>query len=333
MSDQYKVACVFGGTGFLGTQVVRELARAGYRVKVATRVPERAYDLRPCGTVGQVVPYACDYSDEASIYSAVTECEVVVNLIGILFEKGKSTFQRAHAEIPAMIAKACHDRGVERFVHVSALGIEEADSKYAKSKLDGEGRVQEACPYATILRPSVVYGPDDDFFNMFAEFARFVPALPLVGGGKTKFQPVFVGDVADAVMKAITLPASGESNPQGRIYELGGPEVLSFKELYERMFACTGQKRCLVSIPYGIAKVKGTIISGASKCVGFLTGLTPRPMLTADQVETLKSDSVVSEGALSFSELGLKPTAMAAILPSYLARFRKGGRFADKKSA
>ncbi len=333
MPDQYKVASVFGGTGFLGTQVVRELAAAGFRVKVATRVPERAYDLKPCGVVGQIVPCACHYSDEESIRAAVKGCCVVINATGILFEKGKSTFAKVHTDIPAAIAKTCAEENVERFVHISALGVEEAQSKYARSKAEGEDRVMEAFPHATILRPSVLFGPGDDFFNMFAEFARFVPALPLVGGGKTKFQPVFVGDVADAVMKAVTLPLSGENNPQGRVYELGGPEVLSFKELYERMFACTGQKRYLVSIPFGMAKMKGAIISGASKCVGIITGLTPRPMLTADQVETLKTDSVVSEGALSFSELGLKPTAMAAILPSYLSRFRKGGRFGDKKSA
>lgn len=330
MSDQYKVACIFGGTGFLGTQIVRELAGAGYRIKVATRCPERAYDLKPCGTVGQVVPYACDYSEE-SIREAVKGAEVVVNAIGILFEKGKSTFKKAHTDIPSMIAQACDDLNVERFVHVSALGVDQAKSRYAKSKLAGEESVLEAFPKVTILRPSVIFGPGDDFFNMFGQMARFLPVLPLVGGGKSLFQPVFVGDVADAVMKAITL--TGDNDAQGKIYELGGPEVVSFKDIYGRLFDCTGQKRLLMPLPYGLAKIKGAVFSGTSTIVGFVTGLTPRPPLTADQVETLKTDNVVSDNALSFSELGLKPTAMAAILPSYLERFRKGGRFADKKAA
>lgn len=333
MTEQYKLACVFGGTGFLGTQVVRELCDAGYRVKVATRAPERAYDLKPCGMVGQVVPCACNYTDEDSIKRAVLGCEVVINTTGILFEKGKSSFKKVHSEIPAMIAQACSSEGVERFVHVSALGIENAKSKYAKSKLEGEEKILEEFPGATILRPSVMFGPGDDFFNMFAEMARFLPALPLVGGGKTEFQPVYVGDVADAVMKAITLPALGEASPLGKIYELGGPEVFTFRELYNLMFEQTGRKRMLITLPYPVAKFKGAILTGTCKMVGLVTGLTPKPPLTADQVETLKTDNVVFDGALSFSELGLKPTAIDAILPSYLSRFKSGGRFADKKSA
>ncbi|MEM6781443.1 MAG: complex I NDUFA9 subunit family protein [Pseudomonadota bacterium] len=333
MPDQYKIACVFGGTGFVGTQVVRELASAGYRVKVATRVPERAYELKTCGVVGQVVPYACNYNDQASISEAVKGSDVVINLIGILFEKGKSTFEKAHKDIPQMIATSCANEGVKRFVHVSALGVDQATSDYARSKLAGEEEILKAFPVATILRPSVVFGPDDEFFNMFAQLARFLPVLPLVGGGKTKFQPVFVGDVADAVMKALSLTVSGDSNPQGKIYELGGPEVLTFKEIYDRLFETTGQKRGLMPLPFGVAKIQGAVFSGTSKIIGVVTGLTPKPLLTADQVESLKTDNIVNENALSFSELGLKPTAMAAILPSYLARFRKGGRFGNKKSA
>ncbi len=324
MTLSSRTACIFGGTGFIGRQIVRELARQGVRIKVASRVPERAYDLRPSGTVGQIVPFACDYKDEGSVRAAVQGCDFVVNCIGILFEKGKSNrFDKIHTELPARIAGACADEKVDRFVHISALGADESQSKYAKSKLAGEQAVLEAFPKATILRPSVVFGPDDNFFNMFAKLAVIAPALPLIGGGQTKFQPVYVGDVADAVMAALTRAAIGDQNPQGKIYELGGPDILSFKEIYETLFEQTARRRALISLPWGLAKFQGAVMNA----------FMPTPLLTADQVVSLKTDNVVAEGALTLADLGVESTALSTILPTYLARFKPGGRFHGKKAA
>lgn len=316
-AQTYKQACIFGGTGFIGRQIVRELARLGYTIKVITRVPERGYFLRPSGTVGQIVPVACHYDDDAALRDAVRGCELVVNCIGILYEKGKSSFAAIHTELPRAIAKACRAEDVRTFVHISALGCDHSGSKYGKSKYAGEQAVLENFPRAVILRPSVVFGAEDNFFNMFARMAGFLPALPLIGGGATKFQPVYVGDIADAVVIA-----ARHGDCQGRVYELGGPEILTLKQLYERLFRETGRPRTLVTLPWGLAKLQGSIL-----------GLLPSPLLTADQVESLKTDNLVSPGALSFRDLALAPTGMDAILPTYLARYRPGGRFGDKKRA
>ncbi|MEM7650923.1 MAG: complex I NDUFA9 subunit family protein [Pseudomonadota bacterium] len=318
MAVQNKIACVFGGTGFVGRQIVRELANKGYTIKVATRVPERAYFLKPAGAVGQVVPFACRYSEDVDIADAVKGADVVVNCIGILFEKGKKqTFEKAHVDLPARIAKACKKEGVDNFIHISALGVDKATSQYAKSKLEGEKAIKKAYPHAVILRPSVIFGEDDSFFNMFAEMARFTPALPLIGGGETKFQPVYVGDVADAAVATID-----NDEAQGQVFELGGPDVVSFKEIYQKLFKYTGRTRCLVNLPFGLAKVQATFLS-----------ILPNPPLTRDQVESLKTDNVVSSGAKGLSALGVTPTAMSLILPTYLETYRAGGRFADGKSS
>ena len=316
-TDSYKMACVFGGTGFIGRQIVRELARAGYTVKVATRVPEKAFFLKPYGNVGQIVPFFCRSSDENAIRAAVQGCEVVVNCVGILFEKGKSTFTKIHTELPRSIAKACAAEKVGRLIHISALGCDESHSKYGKSKLNGELAVHENFASATILRPSVVFGVEDDFFNMFGRLATVLPALPLIGGGHTKFQPVYVGDIADAVMKAIAMPKTA-----GQTYELGGADILTFRQIYERLFAETGRKRLLISLPWGVAKLQGCVM-----------GLLPKPPLTSDQVESLKTDNVVAHGAKSLADLGIAPTSLDVVLPTYLARFKPGGRFGDKKRA
>ncbi len=316
-TDSYKQACIFGGTGFIGRQITRELARQGYTIKVATREPERAYILRTAGNVGQIVPFACNYNDDASIRAAVKGCDVVVNCIGVRYEKGKNSFTKIHTELPRAIAKACAAEKVGRFVHISALGCDQAHSKYAKSKRNGEMAVYENFPRATILRPSVVFGVEDDFFNRFARLSIVAPALPLIGGGETKFQPVYVGDVAQAAGMAASY-----AETEGKIYELGGPEVLSFRKIYEKLFAMTGRKKALVSLPWGIAKIQGGLMS-----------LLPKPLLTADQVETLKTDNVVQGEALTLNDLGLSPTLLDAILPTYLERYRPGGRFGDKKRA
>ena len=319
MGTQQKIATIFGGTGFIGRQVVRELAQLGYTIKVASRIPESAYFLKPCGVVGQVVPFACNYKDADSIAQAVKGAEVVVNCIGILFEKGKSNkFQLAHVDIPANIASACAKEGVKRFVHISALGVEENTSKYAKSKLEGEKAVLNNFPGATILRPSVVFGEDDEFFNMFARMAQILPFLPLIGGGKTKFQPVFVGNVADAVIAAITKPNSGEQNPQGQIYELGGRDVLTFKEVYKKLFEHTNLKTCLMPLPFALASFQAAFMQ-----------LLPKPPLTPDQVTSLKYDNILSGKHKTLEDLGISPTARDLVPPTYLEFYRPGGRFGE----
>ncbi len=318
--SEYKTACIFGGTGFIGRQIVRELAARGIRIKVATRVPESAYFLRPCGTVGQIVPYFCDYKDQQSVQNAVKGCDYVVNCVGILFEKKKGDFERVHSELPAVIAKACAQERVKRFVHISALGIEASNARYANSKFNGEKAVKSNFPMASILRPSVVFGEDDDFFNKFAHMAPLVPFFPLIGGGKTRFQPVYVGDVADAALKCLFGTASGADNPCGKTYALGGPEVVTFKDIYEILFAHTKQPKRLVKVSWSIAKIQAGLMS-----------LMPEPLLTADQVELLKSDNVVGKDALTFVNLGIAPTAMSVILPHYLTRYQPGGRFASIK--
>ncbi|MGH1456028.1 MAG: complex I NDUFA9 subunit family protein [Alphaproteobacteria bacterium] len=320
MAQNNKIATVFGGTGFLGTQVVRELAALGYTVKVATRIPESAYFLKPCGVVGQVVPFQCDYGDTKNVCKAVKNADVVVNCIGVLYEKGKkSTFKRAHVDIPAMIAKACADEGASRFVHVSALSCDKGTSKYAKSKLEGEQAIHANYPKATILRPSVMFGAGDNFFNMFAELARYSPFLPLIGGGKTRFQPVYVGDVADAVIKVSQELSDGF---QGKVYQLGGVDVVDFKDIYAMISQYTGRERRLVKLPFCVAKFEAMFLA-----------LLPKPLLTRDQVESLKTDNVVEDGALNFKNLGIVPVSMASILPSYLERYRSGGVFSKEKAA
>lgn len=322
MDLQTKIVTVFGGTGFVGRNIVRDLAQQGARIKIATRVPEHAYFLKPCGVVGQIVPFACNYADEKSIKAAIQGSDYVINCIGILHERKKGDFDRVHTGLPGTIARTAQECGVERLVHISALGIENSHSHYAASKREGEKAVLSAFPKATILRPSVIFGPEDDFFNRFATLSEILPALPLIGGGHTKFQPVYVGDVAAAALHALTLPADDANTPQGRIYELGGPEVLNFREIYETLFRVTGRRRMLVTLPWGLAKIKASFM-------GFL----PNPPLTKDQVEQLKVDSVVTDGALTLDTLGVRATSLELVLPRYLNRFKPGGRFGKANAA
>lgn len=315
MTKNKKTACIFGGTGFIGRQIVRELAKLGYVIKVASRVPERAYFLRPCGAVGQIVPLACDYKEE-SIEQAVKGCDVVVNCIGILYERGKrSTFQKAHVETPAMIARACTKQSVERFVHISALACDIGTSKYAKSKKQGEEELFAACPTATVLRPSIVFGPDDGFFNLFAELSRYLPALPLIGGGHTKFQPVYVGDVSDAVIACVK-----QYKTAGQIYELGGPDIVTFRECLELIAEYTERRRAFIPLPFPLAKAEAAFLQ-----------LLPNPLLTIDQVESLKTDNILSGAHPILEDLGIQPTALSLILPTYLKHYRPGGARAVRK--
>lgn len=323
MSITTKTATVFGGTGFAGRYIVQELARQGYIVKIATRIPERAYFLRPFGKVAQIVPLYCDYNDPSSIDRVVSGSDIVVNCIGILYEKRRRDFQHIHVDLARGIAESCARFNVTRLVHISALAVERMQSRYAKTKLAGEKAVLAAFPNATILRPSVMFGEEDRFFNLFAGMARFVPCLPLIGGGKTKFQPVYVGDVAQAVRAVLTLSVHGIENPQGGIYELGGPEIVSFKQIYERIFAWTGMRRILMPLSFSLAKIPAWV----------LQFIPPKPLLTPDQVVGLQTDNIVGVDALGFDALGIVPTGMGLIVPPYLERFRKGGRFANIKTA
>jgi NADH dehydrogenase len=317
-----KTVVVFGGTGFVGRHVVRNLAAYGARVKVASRLPESGYFLKPAGMVGQVVPVYCDYSDYDSLAAIIDGADYVVNCTGILYERKKGQFKAVHTDLPESIAAACSVAGVKRFTHISALGIEKSSSRYAKSKLEGEKRVLKAFPDASILRPSVIFGENDDFFNKFAGLSEILPFLPLIGGGETKFQPVYVGDVANAVMKTLLLPSVDKKSPLGKTYELGGPLVVNFKDIYQILYRETGHKNMLVNIPFWAAKIQA-----------FFFGLLPgAPLLTADQVESLKTDAIVSNKAEGLEALGLPVTSMDVVLPRYLTTYRAGGRFAELPS-
>jgi NADH dehydrogenase len=308
-----RLVTVFGGSGFLGRHTVRALAKAGWRVKVATRHPNRAFFLRPLGTVGQIDFVKCDVADGESVAAAVMGAHAVVNLTGILFEHGQ-TFEDVQAEGASHIAEAAARAGVAALVHVSAIGADsESDSHYAQTKAEGEQHVREAFPDAVILRPSIIFGPEDGFFNKFASMARFLPGLPLIGGGKTRFQPVFVGDVAQAIATALE-----SAQARGRTYELGGPAVYSFKELLELILRETCRKRFLIPMPFAVATLKAAFL-----------GLLPNPILTIDQVRLLKKDNVVATTAAGLGDLGITPTSVEAVIPSYLWRYRAKGEYAE----
>ncbi len=309
---------VFGGTGFVGRQVVRSLAKQGWRVRVAARNVGRGYRLRMLGDVGQIEVVQANVRDAASVDRALDGAEACVNLVGVLYETGRQDFSTLHADAAGAIARAAAARGVTRFVQMSAIGADaDSPAKYARTKAAGEAAVRAALPSAVILRPSIIFGPEDAFFNRFAGLTSFSPALPLIGGGHTRFQPVYVGDVAAAVAKVLGDPASA-----GRTYELGGPTVYSFRELLAFILRETGRSRLLVPVPWFAAKILGVI--------GDLQAAVPiiPPQLTSDQVENLRADNVVSEGAAGLAELGIEPRAVEAIVPSYLYRYRKGGQYA-----
>jgi len=308
-----RLITIFGGAGFIGRHLVRKLAAADWRIRVVTRSPGLAGHLQPTGDVGQIVIQPLDNLDEPAIRRLVQGSTAVVNLIGILYETSRQRFDEIHGELPARIARAATDAGVSRAVHVSAIGADETSSSaYARSKAKGEATLREAFASAAILRPSIVVGPEDDFFNRFAGMARLLPALPLIGGGKTQFQPIYVGDVADAVMAALH-----QDSAAGKTYEIGGPQVYSFEDLLRYMLDVIGKRRLLVDLPFGLASLQARILE-----------LLPVPPLTRDQVELLKTDNVVADDALTLADLGLVPTPIELIVPSYLGRHRdQGERF------
>ena len=309
---QNRVA-ILGGAGFIGRYIVKRLAERGDVVAVGGRDAASARYLRLKGEVGQVGLFNLSIDDESLLPAFVAGNDAVINLVGILHESGRQRFETLHHVGPARLARLAREAGVERFVHISALGADpRSPSIYARTKAAGEGAVRDAFPTATILRPSVVFGPEDQFFNRLATMAMISPVIPLIGGGETRFQPVYVGDVAEAAVRVID-----DSTTAGRTYELGGPKVYTMRELTELLLAEIHRKRLLVNLPFGLAGLQARLLS-----------LLPEPPLTPDQVEMLKRDNVVGAGALTLEALGITPTAVEAILPTYIDRFRKGGWYA-----
>jgi NADH dehydrogenase len=309
---------IYGGSGFIGRHVVRAIAKTGARIRVAVRRPELAGHLQPLGGVGQINAVQANVRFPDSLLAAAQGADAVINLVGILFPSGKQTFTSVMDEGARHVAEAARAAGAQALVHVSAIGADpDSPSVYARSKAAGEAAVRDAFPGAVILRPSVVFGPEDDFFNRFAALARIAPVLPLIGGGNTKFEPVFAGDVAKAVIAALTGSAKA-----GAPYELGGPEVLTLKEVMERVLTYAMRKRLLVPVPFWLAKLKGSFLQ-----------LLPKPPLTVDQVRLLESDNVVSEDAKragrTLEGLGIAPVAVAAVVPDYLEQYRPRGQFSN----
>ena len=318
-----KLAVVFGASGFVGRYAVRALTRSGWRVRAVTRRPFQAAHLQVAGLPGQVEIVRGNLRVPGSVEAALVGADAVVNLVGILAEGGKQTFDAIQARGAGDLARAASEAGIERFVHVSAIGADERSaSGYARTKGAGERLVAENVPGAVILRPSIVFGIEDEFFNRFARMARFSPALPLIGGGRTRFQPVYVGDVAAAVVAGLDEPKH-----RGRTFELGGPEVRTFKELMQLMLRLTGQRRALVPLPFPVAGLMGK----GGEVAGKLPFVTPP--LTADQVELLKRDNVASEGPEAvgtLGNLGVTPHTLDAVLPTYLYRYRRHGQFSPE---
>ncbi len=308
---------VFGGSGFVGSQVVRQLAKAGHRVRVAVRQPNLAYRMRMLGDVGQIQVVQANVRNAASVTRALEGAEACVNLVGLLWESGRQKFQAVHVMGAKTVAERAKAAGVKRFVQMSAIGADAtSESKYARTKAEGEAAVRAAFPGAVIIRPSVVFGQDDAFFNRFGQMAASFPALPLVGG-ETRLQPVFVGDVAAVIAKAIDNPAA-----EGLTYELGGPGVFTMREILELILTETGRDRALLPLPWFAASLIG-------KLGDIQAGLLPiAPPITSDQVELLKADNVADAGLPGLAEAGVVATSIEAIVPSYLYRYRKGGQYA-----
>jgi len=324
-----RLVTVFGGSGFIGRYAVRALARAGWRVRVASRRPDLAFFLQPAGKVGQIHAVQANLRYPDSVARALRDAEAVVNLVGLMSESGAQRFDAVHTLGARTVATAAKDAGIEAFVQMSAIGADPAHvSLYAKTKGEGEAAVREIIPEAVILRPSVVFGPEDRFFNRFAAMARFLPALPLIGGGATKLQPVFVGDVASV----ITLALAGKAKA-GATYELGGPEIRTLREIMEFILATTGRRRLLLPIPFDVAKV---LAGGTETAKSLSLGLFPDLFdLTRDQVELLRSDNIVSQAAIAegrtLAGLGVSPESFETFVPTYLYRYRKTGQFADRR--
>ncbi|MEM9098167.1 MAG: complex I NDUFA9 subunit family protein [Pseudomonadota bacterium] len=304
------IVTLIGGSGFVGRYIAQAMAREGWRVRVACRRPNDALFVKPYGAVGQVEPVQCNIRDDASIAQVLQRATAVVNCVGILFESGKNKFGAVQAEGAGRVARLAADADVMRMVHISAIGADpESNAAYARTKAEGEAVVTKAFPGAVILRPSIVFGPEDQFFNRFAAMTRFSPFLPVIGA-ETKFQPVWVQDVAAATAKALT------EEVEAGIYELGGPKTYSFRDLMDLMLTTIRRKRLVLDIPFFAAKIQARFLQ-----------LLPNPPLTLDQVRMLARDNVVAEGAKGFEELGIVPTAPEAVIESYLYAHRPYGQY------
>ncbi|MBA4351278.1 MAG: complex I NDUFA9 subunit family protein [Rhodobacter sp.] len=319
-----KLVTIYGGSGFVGRYIARRMAKEGWRVRVAVRRPNEALFVKPYGVVGQVEPVACNIRDDASVRAAMRGADAMVNCVGILNKAGKNTFDSVQASGAARIARIAAEEGVGQLVHVSAIGADQdSASEYQQTKAAGEAAILAAFPGAMILRPSIIFGNEDGFFNRFAAMARFSPVLPVVGAA-TRFQPVHVDDVAQAAVKGIT----GAAAPG--IYELGGPEVATFRELMQRMLTEIRRRRLILNIPFFAASIMGGVLD----LVQTLTlGLFNNGMITRDQVRNLRTDNVVAPGAKGFADLGITPVAMGPVLPEYLWRYRPSGQYAAIKES
>jgi uncharacterized protein YbjT (DUF2867 family) len=318
-----KLVTIYGGSGFVGRYIARRMAKAGWRVRVACRRPNEALFVKSYGAVGQVEPVFCNIRDDASVRAVMLGAEAVVNCVGTFDRGGKNNFEAVQAEGAGRIARIATEQAVAQLVHISAIGADaNAASLYAQSKGEGEAAVLEAFPKATILRPSVIFGNEDGFFNRFGAMAKMGPILPLVGAG-TKFQPVYVDDVAAAAVKGITGEASGT-------YELGGPDVESLHAIISKMLAVIQRRRIILSLPFFVGSALATVLDFASFCTG---GLFPNKIVTRDQVTSLKSGSVVSAEAKTLADLGIKATDYASVIPEYMWCYRPSGQYAAIKDS
>ena len=312
MQNNQKIIAIFGGGGFLGKHLMRELTKLDYRVKVATRNPYLKGYLKLLGSPGQIQLFKTNIFNEDDVKRVLKNCDLTINLVGILYETKNQKFNQIHSHFPYLLSKLCNEMGVKNLVHLSALGVKEKNvSLYMQSKLEGERNIQNTFRPSVILRPSVVFGPEDKFFNTFASLAQFSPMLPLIGGGKTKFAPIYVGDIAKAIVKGLQL-----NNSQPKIFELGGPKNYSFKELMEILLTEIKKKKLLIPISFKIAKFQSYFLQ-----------MLPNPILTPDQVEMLKNNNIVSGDYPTLSDLGISGTTVESILPKYIYRFRSGGQF------
>ena len=312
MQNNQKIIAIFGAGGFLGKHLMRQLTKLDYRIKVATRNPFQKGYLKPLGNPGQIELLKTNIFNSEDVKQVLKNCDLAINLVGILYETRKQKFNQVHSQFPHLLSNLCSEAGIKNLVHISALGVAERhNSLYMQSKLQGEKNIQNNFKPSVILRPSIVFGPEDKFFNTFASIAQFSPGLPLVGGGKTKFAPIYVGDVAKAIVKAIDL-----NNSEPQIYELGGPENYSFKELMKILLTEIKKKRFLIPIPFGVAKFQSYFLQ-----------MMPNPLLTPDQVELLKYNNIVSGEHLTLKDLGITGTPIQSILPKYIYRFKTGGQF------
>jgi NADH dehydrogenase len=311
MQNNQKIIGIFGAGGFLGKHLMRQLTKLDYRVKVATRNPYLKGYLKPLGNPGQIELFKTNIFNPEDVKQVLKNCDLAINLVGILYETRKQKFNQIHAQFPNLLSELCNELGVKKLVHVSALGVKEGHpSQYMQSKLQGEKNIQDTFKQSVILRPGIMFGPEDKFFNIFATLAQFSPALPLIGGGKTVFEPIYVGDVAQSIVKSLEL-----NNLKPSIYELGGANY-SFKELMQILLSEINKKRFLIPIPWGMAKFQSYFLQ-----------MLPTPLLTPDQVTMLRYDNVVSGEYKTLKNLKIKPTTIQSILPKYIYRFRSGGEF------